>query len=501
MKPNIITITFLVIILSQVNMSHANNSITIYSGKHQGHLNQNQLQNVHNIPGFAVVKQTRTSQFQKGQFTLAFDDVAEHIDPTTVSFSTPNNPSAATVLDQNFQFDLVGTDKLLQKYIDQIIHVNHNQGDQSIESSGTLLSTQGGITLQTESGSVITISTWNHINFPNLPGGLLTKPTLVWLLDSNSNNQEMMALSYQTQGMTWWADYNITLLSDTENCELDLSSWVSIVNKSGASFADTQLKLIAGDVNRVQNNRRSQPMVSDSLVKSANAQNFTEQSLFEYHLYKLPRSIDLPNNSTKQIQLMNRTNGINCERKLVFNATGQRRINYHRPITDKGYWAQTEAKIEALLSFHNNTKNQLGVPMPAGRVRVNMADATDGSIEFIGEDNIEHTPKNDKITLKLGHAFDVKGKRVQRNFELTKSGLIEQIEITINNQKDNIQQVEIIEPMFRWSNWKVTQHDEAYKKLDASNISFVVKVPAETAKSFKYTVQYNWPTTNKQELQ
>lgn len=473
-------------------MSQANNSITIYSGKQQGHINPNQLQNINSISGYAVVKQTRTAQFQKGEFTLAFDDVAEHIDPTTVSFSTPNNPNAATVLDQNFQFDLVGTDKLLQKYLDQIIYVNHNQGNQSIDTSGKLLSTQGGITIQTETNAIITINTWNHIKFPDLPGGLLTKPTLVWLLDSNSDQEELMALSYQTQGMTWWADYNIILAGDADSCHLDLSSWVSIVNKSGASFQETQLKLIAGDVNRVQNNQRAQPLIRESFAKSS-TQDFTEQTLFEYHLYKLPRPINLPNNSTKQIQLMGQTNGIQCDRTLVFNATGQQRVNYHRPITDRGYWAQTEAKIEALLSFENNSKNKLGIALPAGRVRVNMLDNKDGSLEFIGEDSIQHTPKNDKITLKLGHAFDVKAKRVQSNFQLIQNGLIETIEITINNQKEQPQTVEVIEPMFRWSNWKVTQHDEPYTQLDSSNIQFAVKVPAASSKSFKYTVQYNWP--------
>ncbi len=494
--PNFCTAALLAINLSYAAMSHANNSITIYSGKHQGHLNQNQLQNVNSIPGYAVVKQTKTAQFQKGQFTLAFDDVAEHIDPTTVSFSTPDNLDAATVLDQNFQFDLVGTEKLLQKYLDQTIHVNHNQGSDSIDSSGILLSTQGGITLQTASGAIITINTWNHIKFPELPGGLLTKPTLVWLLDSNSNRKEMMALSYQTQGMTWWADYNIILSGETGDCQLDLSSWVSIVNKSGASFADTQLKLVAGDVNRVQNNHQAQAMIRETMVKSA-AQDFSEQSLFEYHLYKLPRKIDLPNNSTKQIQLMNRTNGITCERKLVFNATGLRQVNYHRPITDKGYWAQSEAKVEALLSFNNSSKNQLGVPLPAGRVRVTMADSSDGSLEFIGEDSIEHTPKNDTITLKLGHAFDVTGKRTQRHFELTQNGLIEEIEISINNQKEHQQQVEIIEPMLRWSNWQITQHNEQYTKVDASIIRFVVNVAAESTEVIKYTVQYSWPVNTK----
>ncbi len=473
-------------------MSQANNSITIYSGNHQGHLNQNQLQNAHSIPGYAVVKQTKIRTFQKGEFNLAFDDVAEHIDPTTVTFKTPENPNAARVLDQNFQFDLVGTDKLLQKYLDQTIHVNHNEGTRSIETSGKLLSTHGGITLQTKTDSIITIQQWNHIKFPELPGGLLTKPTLVWLLDSNSDDEELVALTYQTQGMTWWADYNITIEGEDQGCELDLSSWVSIVNKSGASFSDTQLKLIAGDVNRVQSNQRPQQYVREAMLKTAN-QDFTEQALFEYHLYKLPRAIDLPNNSTKQIQLLNQTSGIACERKLIFNGTGQHQVNYHRPITDAGYYAQTDSKVEAQLRFENTEKNQLGIPLPAGRVRVNMTDTTDGSLEFIGEDSIEHTPKNDTITLKLGNSFDVKGKRVQQHFELTNDGLIEQFEISISNQKDIPQQVEIIEPLYRWSNWQITQHDEHYNKTNASTINFMLEVPAESTKSIKYTVQYQWP--------
>ncbi|MCX7553615.1 DUF4139 domain-containing protein [Marinicella sp. S1101] len=479
-------------IFLMINMSQADNSITIYSGNHQGHLNPNQLQNVANIPGYAMVKQSKNAAFKKGMFTLAFDDVAEHIDPTTVSFSTPDNPDAAQVLEQNFQFDLVGTEKLLQKYLDQVISVNHDQGSDSIDSEGKLLSTQGGITLQQQSGNIITIKAWNHISFPDLPGGLLTKPTLVWLLNSNSNKEELIVLTYQTQGMTWWADYNITLSGDTAACELDISSWVSLVNKSGASFNQTQLKLVAGDVNRTENNQSPRMMMRDTMVK-ASSNEFTEESLFEYHLYKLPRKVDLPNNSTKQIQLLNQTNGIKCNRNLNFNATGQHRINYRRPITDANYFAVTEAKVEATLSFENSLANQLGLPLPAGRVRVNMADLSDGSLEFIGEDSIEHTPKNDTIKLKLGNAFDVKAKRTQKDYELFKNSATEQIEISISNQKDSAATITVTETLHRWSNWQITQHDEEYKKLNASTIQFEVKVPAETTQTINYTVLYQWP--------
>lgn len=490
------SLTLILTTLLATNMSQAKNSITIYSGKHQGHSDQNQLQNVHNIPGYAMVQQSKVAQFQRGQFTLAFDDVAEHIDPTTVSFTTPNNPDVATVLDQNYQFDLVGTEKLLQKYIDQTIQVNHNQGNESIDSKGKLLSTQGGITLQTDSGSLVTIMQWNHIKFPDLPGGLLTKPTLVWLLDSNSNDNELIAVSYQTKGMTWWADYNVTLSGDSKNCKLDLSSWVSIVNKSGAGFSDSQLKLVAGDVNRAQSNQRPQPMMHETMVKSAR-NDFTEEALFEYHLYKLPRKIDLPNNSTKQIQLLQNTSGINCERNLTFNATGQSIFNYNRPITDSTYYSRTDSKVVASLSFKNEQSNQLGIPMPAGRVRVNMTDSSDGSLQFIGEDSIDHTPKNDTITLKLGNAFDMKANRIQKDFKLIQEGATEEFEVVINNQKNSSETVTVIEPLYRWSNWQITQHNEQYKKINASTIEFRVEVPANSKKTLRYTVQYHWPGLKK----
>ena len=196
MKFIILTLT-----LMTLNMSQANNSITIYSGNQQGSLDQDQLQNIYNIAGFAVVKQSKSSSFEKGQFTLSFDDVAAHIDPTTVTFELPNNPDAVSVLDQNFQFDLVSTEKLLQKYLDQNIKINHNLGNQSIISQGKLLSTEGGLTIKTVENQVSTIKEWSQIDFPELPGGLLTKPTLVWLLESTTNKEEATTLFPKVSSM------------------------------------------------------------------------------------------------------------------------------------------------------------------------------------------------------------------------------------------------------------------------------------------------------------
>ncbi|TDR22453.1 hypothetical protein C8D91_0943 [Marinicella litoralis] len=478
-----------------IQMSQADNSITIYSGNHQGHLNQDQLQNIHNIAGFAVVKQIKEASFKQGVFSLAFDDVAAHIDPTTVSFDLPENPNAVSVLDQNFQFDLVSSDKLLQKYLDQEITVNHDLGEQSINTVGTLLSTSGGLTLKTADNQITTINTWNQIQFPELPGGLLTKPTLVWLLDSTTKGTETIELTYQTKGMTWWSDYIINLQESDSDCTINMTSWVTLVNKSGASFPASQLKLIAGDINRAKPNV-SNHMVRESFTKTADNQ-FTEQSLFEYHLYKLPRLIDLPNNSTKQIQMLQNTHDIQCEKILQFNGSQQQTVNYHRPITDQNHLARNEAKIEAFLSFKNSTKNKLGLPLPAGRVRVNSIDSTDGSLEFIGEDSIDHTAKNKVITLKLGNSFDVTGKRKQKHYELLKNSITEQFEITIDNQKPTAQWVEISEPLYRWSNWTITHHNTEYEKINSSRIKFKIKVPAESSKAVTYTVQYQWPEHQK----
>jgi hypothetical protein len=477
--------------LMAIHMSQANNSITVYSGNHQGHLSQNQLQNVNNISGFAVVKQQRKVNFQKGQFDLAFDDVAEHIDPTTVSFKLSQNPERVTVLDQNFQFDLVSTDKLLQKYLDQEIKVSHNLGDNNTTTEGTLLSTTGGLTLKSRNGQVTTINTWNKIDFPDLPGGLLTKPTLVWLLNSTASGEENIELAYQTKGMTWWSDYIVNLNESDKGCKLDIMSWVTVVNKSGAGFWQTQLKLIAGDVNRAEPNRPT-TMALERMAKVADSE-FSEQSLHEYHLYKLPRKVDLPNNSTKQIQLLQNTHNINCEKSLRFNGSGFYGMNYHRPITDRNYLSNSGPKVESFLIFENSKENQLGLPLPAGRVRVNTTDPTDDSLEFIGEDSIDHTPKNQTITLKLGNSFDVTGERKQSQFQLLKNSIVEQFEITLSNQKSVKQVVEVIEPLYRWSNWQITQHDGEYEQLDSATIRFMVEVPAESKTTLKYTVQYQWP--------
>ncbi|MCX7544683.1 DUF4139 domain-containing protein [Marinicella gelatinilytica] len=488
--------TATICMVSCVVFTAEDNSLTIYSSTVGYNINQNQHIQAQQIPGFAVVKQQKNMAFQKGRFELVYDDVTAHIDPTTVTFSTPDNPDAAVVLDQNYQYDLVGSDSLLQKYIDKSIAVSFDKGGEPSRISGRLLSTQGGLIIQKDDGSLITLHNWSEISFPQLPGGLLTKPTLVWLLDSNIQKEQLVAISYQTAGMTWWADY-ILELDREKDCQFDLSAWVSIINQSGKSFDNYGLKLVAGDVNQAAN----KVQVSGSRYRAPymeSDQSFQEESVFEYHQYTLPRRVDLPQNSTKQIRLFAPQKPIHCEQKLVFDPLNNQRFNTTRPIQDAGYLSylnQQKTPVAAQIHFKNTQKNNLGMAMPAGRIRVNQVDS-DGHLTFIGADQIGHTANNQTVSLTLGNSFDVNGERRQTNIVLGNRQIHESFEIKLTNGKKTAEHVTVKEHLYRWSNWEITEQSHDYNKTDANSIEFNVKVPAEGETILKYTVFYSWPKFN-----
>ncbi len=469
-------------------------SITVYSTAQAGSVSPSQFQNPNSrVPGYAMIKQDRMINIKKGQFELKFDDVTSQIDATTVSFSTPNHPGMATVLDQNYQFDIVSTQKLLEKYVGQEVVVEQTSGGKNKTIKGQLLGTNGGIIVQEPNGSVITLRSYDSVAFPSLPGGLLTKPTLLWLLNGKQTAQELARVTYQTKGMTWWADYNLNLKEDGEKCSMDLSSWVSLLNQAGSSFQNTKLKLIAGDVHRAEVN---QPMVGRRLVKTMSVAEtvggFQEKSLFEYHLYTLPRRVDLPNNSTKQIELFPAANGVECSKDLVFNGSQIFNHHYYSPILDANYMRRAKPKVKAYVSFENSKKKGLGMPLPAGRIRVSQQDEADGSLEFIGEDIIDHTPRNETITIELGNSFDVVGERKQTNIVVGKKEITETFEITLRNQKEVSTKIKVVEPLYRWSNWKITETSDKYTKQNASTINFDVKLKPEEEKIITYTVHYWW---------
>jgi hypothetical protein len=451
------------------------------------------------IPGYAIVKHERPVTLAQGRSTIRFTDVAAQIDPTTVSFASLTDPKATRVLEQNFEFDLVSTDKLMLKYIDRQITVDQVQGDKIETFTGTLLSTAGGLVMKGSDGGVLVVRNYSNVRFPELPGGLITRPTLVWDVRTNMPGEHRTRVTYETKGITWWTDYNI-VFAEGENANsgvLDIGAWVSIINQSGATYPDAKLKLIAGDVHRAPQPEpayRARKMQAAMGTFADADGGFQEKSFFEYHLYTLGRSTTLPENSTKQIELFPVARNVPCEKIMLYYGQASRFGAYGRPMTDRNFGVQSNSKIDIYLRFKNEEAIGMGMPLPAGRIRVSQRDRADDTLEFIGEDTIDHTPKDEEVLIKLGSAFDVVGERKQIDFNVDsrRNRMDETIEIRIRNHKEEPLQVIVKENLYRWTNWKISDPTHHYKKIDARTIHFPVDVAKDGEATIKYTVHYSW---------
>jgi len=476
------------------------NALTIYSTVRPGAVPAELYRNGGRggaVPGYAVVRHERPIALNHGDNTVRFTDVAALIDPTTVRFESLTDPAHTRVVEQNFQFDLVNSRKLLQKYIDRSITVDQIRGNAVASFTGTLLSTSGGLVLRTPDGGIQTLQHNAGVRLPELPGGLITRPTLVWEVLAQRAGTHKTRVSYQTSGITWWADYNVTY-SDGANanaCKLDIGAWVSILNQSGASYSDAGLKLVAGNVQRVTPQGRvySSPMAARAMALEEKTAGFAEKAFFEYHLYTLGRTTTLPDNSTKQIELFAPARGVPCEKTLVYYGAGGYRHG-GGPITDRNYGTRSNKKVDVYIGFKNKKENNMGISLPAGRIRVSKLDDADKMLEFIGEDTIDHTPKNEKVLVKLGSAFDVVGERRQVSFSVDTSRrtMMEEIEIKLRNQKTEPVTVIVKENLYRWVNWEITQKTHDFEKKDSRTVNFPVRVAAGGEATVNYTVRYTW---------
>lgn len=496
--PLLLALAFCPVAHAEEAGSHA---LTIYSTASPGAISADTYRyggGGQGVPGYATVRHERAVPLVAGRNSVRFTDVAGLIDPTTVSFSSLTDAAGTRVLEQNFQFDLVSTEKLLAKFIDRNISIERNVGNKVETLEGTLLSTQGGIVIREPDGAIRTVPYNAGVRLPSLPGGLITRPTLVWDVLAGKAGSHQTRVSYQTGGLTWWADYNLTFSegADANSCKLDVGAWVSILNLSGASYPDAKIKLVAGDVHRAENSVVAAPMMAKRAMSDMareEAAGFVEKSFFEYHLYTLGRPSSLPENSTKQLELFPKVSRVACEKTLVY--AGQAGQWYGGgPMTDRGYGITGNKKVDTWLSFRNREENGMGVPLPSGRVRVSKLDTADGSLEFIGEDRIDHTPKNETVLLKLGSAFDVVGERRQVDFKVdsNRNTMTEEIEVKVRNRKSEPVTVVVKENLYRWTNWKVTQTSQPFEKQDSRTIHFPVQVAADAEAVVRYTVRYTW---------
>jgi hypothetical protein len=449
------------------------------------------------LPGFALVRLDRELAIPRGRGTIQFQDVAALIDPTTVKFLSLTDPEGTKVLEQNFQFDLVSQDKLLSRYIDRNVSVEQPSGDGVKLVEGTLVSSNDGLVIRGTDGQIHALRQWNSVRFGELPGGLITRPTLEWDVVSGKGGTQQARVSYQTGGITWWADYNLIFTpgADANSGFVDVGAWVSLLNQSGVRYQDAKLKLIAGDVNRIQA-VPPQVMVTSSRAKQAMEAadaGFEEKAFFEYHLYTLGRPATLPNNSTRQIELFDAATRVPAKKQLVYYGADFGGY-YGAPIVDRDFAPASNQKVDVWLTFRNDKASGMGMPLPAGRIRVSQQDKDDGSLEFVGEDAIDHTAKDEDVRVKLGTAFDVVGERRQTDFKANTAAKVveEAFEIKVRNHKDEPVEVVVRENLYRWSQWDLVDQSVPSQKKDARTVEFPVRVAADGEATVTYRVRYTW---------
>ncbi|MFA5292464.1 MAG: DUF4139 domain-containing protein [Phycisphaerae bacterium] len=426
---------------------------------------------------FGVVKECRPIVFEKGLNTIKFTDVASSIDPASVSFQCLSSPGKIAILEQNYEYDLVGTSSLLQRYINKpvSIFVKGSGSDPGKKIIGTLLAARDNNLIMKDQEGYIQIISENSIEnilLLHMPDDLVTKPTLVWLAQSEMSGKENCQVTYTTNDINWKADYSAILNAD-ENA-FDFSGWVTLDNKSGAAYKDAKIKLIAGDVRRITEPQPPEMMKYRALGMTASDQVFEEKAFMEYHLYTLGRTSTINNNQTKQIEFI--TPAENVPAKKIYL--------YERTKNDK--------KVQIKFEFENKKEFALGIALPKGKVRVFKKD-TDGALEFVGEDLIDHTPKNEKLSLYIGDAFDIAVEYKMLDSKVDRRSRWEKHSIELRNRKDSAVTVFVDEKFPSWVNWKIDEGtSHSYTKKDATTARFTVEIPADANATVEYSAMQNW---------
>ncbi len=438
----------------------------------------------------ALVKDLREVRLPKGETRLAFQEVSAQIRPETALLRNLTAPQGFWVAEQNFDFDLLTPQKLLEKYVGEKVTVVRSvpnaegAGAKEIREEATVLATNNGTVLQF--ADRIETSALGRIIYPKVPGNLRARPTLVISLNSSADKAQQLELSYLTGGLSWRADYVANLSSDEKT--LDLSGWVTLTNQSGAAYPNATLQLVAGDVNRARQRPERGYAVAEMAVKSmAPAPKMAEESLFEYHLYTLDRPTTLAVNQTKQVALLS-ASGVPVRKEYLLQ--GQN-YYYSGSYGDLG----EKQKVGVFVEFDNKESSHLGMPLPKGILRVYKRDS-EGRAQFVGEDNVDHTPKNELVRLKLGEAFDVTAKRKQTDYKSLgrqgKFGFVHEsaFEVVLKNAKKEPVTVSLLEPMP--GDWEVLQSSHPLTKETAGTARFKVTVPAEGSATLTYRVRVKW---------
>lgn len=427
-----------------------------------------------------LVKDLRTVRLPKSVGELQFMDVAASINPVTVAVKSLNAPDQFMILEQNYEYDLMNAQKLMDKYVGQkvkIVQENFYTGE-SKEVTAELLSNNNGAIYKID--DEIYLGYNGQVVLPQIPENLIAKPTLTWMFQNESTRPHDLEVSYLTHNINWNADYVMTVNQD--DTLAGLNGWVTIDNRSGTQYKDAKLKLVAGEVNRVESGRhRRQEVMYDMAAPSMMAEGFQEEAFFEYHIYDLQRPTTIKHNQKKQISLLE-AEGVNIDKEYIVRGQQHFYRSSYRDIPD--------AQVGVFLKFKNEEENNLGMPLPAGTIRLYKAD-TKNKLQFIGEDRIDHTPKDEEITLKIGDAFDIVAERKQMDYQNLNNRAHETAwEVVIRNHKEEDIVVNVLEPLY--GEWYMRENSHDYEKLDAFTVKFKVPVKKDGEAKLTYRVRVNY---------
>jgi hypothetical protein len=470
---------------------------------------------------FAVVRQEVPLELKAGTTNVRLTDITAHVEPGSVILRDPSGKHPLQVLEQNYRADPVSEALLLSLYEGKTISFLVQAGEKQEIIPGKIIrsgyvphdsmtqSRYGGQYYQSQTAYAQNSQPIIEINgqlrfglpgtpmFPALSDDAVLKPTLQWVLGSDKPGPVQAELSYVTGGMTWQADYNI--VAPEKGDVVDIVGWVTMDNQSGKDFENARIKLMAGDVNKIQPGQAGAQfaMARAQVYDAVSAPTVTEKAFDEYHLYSLARRTTLHDRETKQVEFV-RANGVMAKQVYIYDGVkidGNRYSGWNMDMirNNSEYGTESNPKIWVMREFANSDVNHLGMPLPRGRVRFYRRN-DDGQMEFTGENVIDHTPRDEKIRVYTGNAFDLTGERRRTDYKVdnNKHMIDESFEIKLRNHKKEPANIRVVEHLYRWMNWDVATHSDAFNKTDSKTIEFPVTIAPDEEKTITYTAHYSW---------
>ena len=454
---------------------------------------------------FGVVRDTVSLDLKSGLSDVSYSGVTAQLEPESVILRDPSGEVALSVVEQSYRGDPVDQQRLLQMFEGETIDFYKTLDGKEVILKGKIIRAPSLVTTKNQYGNqrqkvlepIIEVDGQLLTQLPGIPlfpslgDDSVLQPTLSWKLFADRKATVDAQLSYLTNGMSWKADYNLVLPEKGD--EVTLTGWVSIENNTGKTFEDAKIKLIAGDVNKVEPRPQARGAVMEMAMADsfmAKAPQVEEKKFDEFHMYTLPLPTTLRDSETKQVEFV-RAENVQTKKLYVYEGFSAR--HYSGLNQNQNYGQNSQPDVAIYRELENEEDNGLGVPLPAGRMRFYRMD-DDGQLEFTGENTIDHTPKNETIRVYLGNAFDLVGERTRTNF--TKHKVWDQIqetfEIEIRNRSEETVTVNVVEHLYRWSNWKIQKPSHEFEKTDAQTVEFPLTVKPDGTQTVTYTVEYTW---------